>query len=192
MKVKEIWLPVTIKPYDKYYQVSNMGRVRSLDKIINFNTKKGLKKGRILNLNKGRHYLHVTLSHKQLYKTITVHYLVASAFIPNPDKKPTVNHKKGNKLDNRASQLEWATRSEQMMHAINVLNFKPTPPPNPGIGSAHNRSRAVLQYTLNDRLVSEYGSTRQAAVNTGFNQSAIAYSSRTLKNYKGYKWAYKQ
>ena len=50
-------------------------------------------------------------------KTMRANRLVANAFIPNPDGKPTVNHKDGNKKNNYVSNLEWATREEQMAHA---------------------------------------------------------------------------
>ena len=79
-----------------------MGNVR------NINT------GRILkNYNDGRGYLRVKIHNR----CVRVHILVAKAFIPNPDNKPEVNHKKGEKRDARASQLEWATPSENTKHA---------------------------------------------------------------------------
>lgn len=52
-----------------------------------------------------------------------IHTLVAQAFIPNPENKPTVNHKNGNKQKNNAENLEWATYQEQMEHAINILKL---------------------------------------------------------------------
>lgn len=60
-----------------------------------------------------RGYLRVTLNGKN----VKVHILVAQTFLPNPDNLPVVNHKKGNKHDNRASQLEWVSYSENVKHA---------------------------------------------------------------------------
>lgn len=75
-----------------------------------------------------RGYLFVGLTNRDRKsgKTlILVHVLVARAFIPNPENKPTVNHKLGIKDDNRASQLEWATHSENHTHSYRVLGRKP-------------------------------------------------------------------
>lgn len=65
-------------------------------------------------LNKKRGYLYVRTSNKNLQ----VHRLVASAFLPNPDNKPEVNHKDGKKTNNHVSNLEWVTTSENAQHAI--------------------------------------------------------------------------
>lgn len=65
-------------------------------------------------LNKQRKYLYLRTTNKNFI----LHRLVASAFIPNPDNKPEVNHKDGNKLNNHLSNLEWVTSRENINHAI--------------------------------------------------------------------------
>lgn len=69
-----------------------------------------------------RGYLIQAFSIDGKMKAWSMHNLVARQFIPNPKNKPTVNHKNGNKKDNRVENLEWATRSEQMQHASNILH----------------------------------------------------------------------
>ena len=92
-----------------------MGRIRS--------HKSG--KWKILKGYKSSNYLAVTLAKGETSRKYYIHVLVARAFIPNPENKPEVNHKLGNRYDNRVSELEWATRSEQMKHAVRLGLNKP-------------------------------------------------------------------
>ena len=104
------------------YSVSNLGRVRNN------------KSGRILTAHKWgelRTYLHVILysgSHASR-KSHSVHRLVATAFIPNPDNFPEVNHIDGNGFKNAVSNLEWVTHTENMVHAFTVLHPSKKPIP---------------------------------------------------------------
>ena len=69
-------------------------------------------------------YLLICLTMKGVQKYLSVHRLVAKAFVPNPKNKPQVNHIDGNKLNNRASNLEWVTSSENQLHASKLGLFR--------------------------------------------------------------------
>lgn len=108
--MEEIWKDVV--GYEGFYQVSNLGRVKS---IIG---RKGFPAGYIAKNSVGNNgYPRVALSIYGESKFYSVHRLVATAFIPNPDSKPQVNHKNGIKTDNRVENLEWVTSQENCVHA---------------------------------------------------------------------------
>ena len=94
-----------------------MGRVKSLGGKIGTCDRK--EKIRSISLTKDG-YAKVRLIHQGKDKTMCIHRLVAEAFIPNPDNKDTVNHKDGNKQNNAVENLEWANRTEQMLHAYKM------------------------------------------------------------------------
>lgn len=107
----EVWKDV--KGYNGLYQVSNIGRVKSL--------KRNTARERIMKLKETRDgYLNVNLCKQGNVATKKVHRLVAENFIPNPNNKYSVNHINGNKKDNRVENLEWATATEQAKHAVKM------------------------------------------------------------------------
>ena len=99
--MKEIWKPV--RNYEGLYEVSNMGRVKSLN--YNRTGKERIMKG----LDNGHGYLFVQLCKDGKAKNCRINRLVAMAFIPNPDNLPEVNHKDKIRTNNRVDNLEWCT-----------------------------------------------------------------------------------
>lgn len=116
MTFKEIWKPVKGFPF---YEVSNLGRVRSIDrKVINGNGCKIPRKGKVLKqAGNGNGYLRATVYLDGKPKYHSIHRMVALAFIPNPENKYAVNHKDCNKENNNVNNLEWVTKSENEIHA---------------------------------------------------------------------------
>lgn len=111
----EVWKDVV--GYEGLYQVSNLGRVKSVERYKDNNGTKQLVKEKIKATRKDKQgYLLLDLYKNNKSKTVRVHRLVAQAFIPNPQNKETVNHIDGNKENNTVENLEWATQKEQNEH----------------------------------------------------------------------------
>lgn len=109
MNQKEVWKD--IEKYKGNYQVSNLGRVKSL--------KYG--KSRILKLEEVKGYLRVSLCCNNKINRFQVHRLVSYHFIPNNENKPCVNHKDGDKSNNNVNNLEWCSYSENELHSYTKL-----------------------------------------------------------------------
>lgn len=109
-----------IEGYEGYYEVSNLGKVRSLDRKV-FNPKSGMtvRRGCLFQPNTNhKGYKYVGFSKNGVRSGLLfVHKLVANAFVPNQENKPQVNHRDGNKLNNASWNLEWNTDAENQKHA---------------------------------------------------------------------------
>lgn len=118
---EEIWKD--IPGYEGYYQASNYGAIRSVDRIkMLFGVNPVEMKGRTLRnkYNKSTGYMMVILGVDGRRDTKTVHRLVAKTWIPNPSLLGDVNHKDGDKGNNAISNLEWCTRSMNIHHAYDT------------------------------------------------------------------------
>lgn len=113
--MKEIWRD--IKGYNGLYQISNIGRVKSLPKIHNLHNNSYITKERILkNSINSNGYIRITLKAFGKGKRYYVHRLVLEAFMPNPSNKPFVNHIDCNPKNNRVDNLEWCSAQENTDH----------------------------------------------------------------------------
>lgn len=185
--MKEIWKD--IKGYEGLYQVSSLGNVRSLDRYKKNRKGRYLQKGRILNKNYDKDgYLIVGLYKNGKGKTKKIHRLVAEAFIPNPEDKPTINHKNGIRSNNCVENLEWATMSENQLHAYRVLNrdYK-IPTKEQKQNYLRKKSKKVIQYEVQIILKEKnrYESMKEAERNTGVSSSLISRCCKNLKDTAG-------
>jgi hypothetical protein len=116
--MEEIWKD--IDGYEGFYQVSNYGRVRSLDRFVKRLGFPFKVSGKVMRQTKQNGYPHISLTKDGQLKRAKVHRLVALAFIPNPNQKPCINHIDSVRHHNYPSNLEWCTHSENTRHAINA------------------------------------------------------------------------
>ncbi len=169
------------------YMVSDFGRVKSLKRngTVKYDTivkQRGDKDG----------YPTIVIKNNiNKCTTIRVHRLVAITFIPNPENKPQVNHKKGIKTDNRVSELEWATASENTKHAhligLSKSNLKHKS------GKENWASKPIYQVSLDGKIINEFYSATLASKITKVSRQKISSCyTGARKTAGGYKWKHKQ
>ena len=160
------WKP--IPDTDRLYWVNNYGRVESR----RYGKKRILKGGKVYKDYKTRYYLRVTITDKEGNRVrYLIHRLVLSLFKGNPENLPQVNHKDGDRTNNRIDNLEWCTQSYNTKHSIHVLgnvpvgNNKAKGDKNPGAKLSWDqvdeiRKQNQLKRKNQSQLAKEYGITR--------------------------------
>lgn len=188
------WKPVPVEPFSSWYYVSSDGRIYSKQS------------GKILKPKKSKTgYYRVTLCADGVHKNLSVHRLVALAFVINPKNKPTVNHKNEIKSDNRAENLEWMTNAEQNAHGTRTeraashtdyyarskkIDYKSIAEKHDYEKIAKSHSKAVVAYK-NGEFVGRWNSFKDAASQLRVNyNNAILCAKGKRKHSGGYQFAY--
>lgn len=185
---EEIWKDVV--GCEGYYQVSNLGRVRSVDRYIDRSDgTTAFYRGRILS-PAGEPYVHVYITNGEARTLRRVHRLVAEAFVPNPDNLPQVDHIDCNKLNNCADNLRWCTSADNTHYAWRNGLMHPVPYSE---RSEWHRERSA---SANRRPVIRsdgkwYKSTTDAAKDLGVSRGAVSHVLRGLtETCQGYSFTY--
>ena len=184
----EEWKP--IKDYEGLYEVSNLGRVKSL------NYKRTGKEKILKNIECRNGYLAVSLTKLGKQKVFYIHKLVAEAFIPNPENKPCVDHINTIRTKNEVTNLRWVTYEE---NNNNHLTNKKQSESKKGDKSynygkkgkdCHN-SKKVVQLSYDDVLIKIWDCITDTEREEGFNRRTVTDCCKgKRKDYKGFKWMY--
>lgn len=194
----EIWKD--IEGYEGCYRISSIGRVKSLERTVRchknangIDTVKTLEKMFLKPMIRRGGYFFVQLSKNGVKTSFSIHRLVISAFTPNVDNKPQINHINGIKTDNRIENLEWCTSLENQMHAIRTGLKIPSGKGRYGYDSLAGKE--IFQYDKDFIFIAQYGSLSEANRTTGVNIGNMAQCAKLNKKYShagGFIWRYEQ
>lgn len=190
--MEEIWKD--IEGFEGLYQVSNLGRVRSIDRVLtiyrNGKYYNRIQNGAIIAIQKGTGGYNIVQLHKGTNKdvhTYSVYRLVAKAFIPNPDNKPCVDHISTVRTDDRVCNLRWVSYKENANNPISIEHYIK------GNSTPHSDRKKILQYTKDGKFVKQWDSVEEAADFIGITTGGIYGVANHRKHYNtagGYVWKY--
>jgi len=177
--MNEIWRDVL--GYEGYYKVSNFGKVKSVDRIVvRSDNIKQLVKERMLKPGKDTSgYVQVHLCKGGKFKTVSVHRLVAIAFIDREDEAFEVNHKDENKSNNSIENLEWISRIDNLRYGTGIER------------GAISCSKPVVQMDLNKNIIKIWKSGVEVERTLGFCQTYISMVCLgKRKRAYGFRWGF--
>lgn len=192
----------TLIGYEGLYQISNLGRIKSVERKVKYqngfrNVKEKIKKTFV-----GKQgYARVELSKDGINKKYNVHRLVAEVFVNKYEKENyykknlEVNHINGIKTDNRAKNLEWVTRSENELHAYKMNLAKNTEKQRNAVRlwCKENKNKPIIQLSLEEKFIKEWQSAIEVEKQLGINRKNISQCiTKRNKTAGGYKWITKE
>ena len=193
MNTKEIWKPVV--GYEGLYEVSNFGRVKSVERFVWQGTTKRKVKEKIKSQVKNTNgYPSVSLCANGRSKVRPIHILIANAFIPKPENKPYIDHINTNKEDYSISNLRWVTPKENSNNPITLTRCIENSHTEEAIQKSLHTKRErntktapkeVFMFTLDGEFVAKYSSAREAQRCTGILNSEINSCCRCDKRSAG-------
>lgn len=192
--MEEIWKDIA--GYEGYYQVSNLGRVKSLNRKIISGKGNRFTVGEMIlkQTSDGRGYLNVGLTNQHGRKGFRVHKLVALAFVPNPNNYKEINHKDEDKTNNRADNIEWCSRLYNCNYGSRNERISKS-----RIGRTGLQSNCpcvpIVQYDKQMNYIAEYDCIADAERATGVDATNIWEAStgnRGRKTAGGFIWKQKQ
>lgn len=187
--MEEIWKDIyfvdsitgEVFDYRGYYQVSNLGRIKSLDRVVQRNKNGKVFSltihGRIMQWKYNQHYWTIGLMKDNKTKFLLVHRIVAHMFVPNTNNLPEVNHIDENTWNPVATNLEWCDRNYNIVYGTVQKRH------------GHTISKPVLQYSLQGDFIKKWDSYNDAAVELGLNRGSISDCVlKTAHSHGGYMW----
>ena len=194
--MEEIWKPIT--GYEGYYEISNFGNIKSLDRILQQGDHSIIKKGtqkKFYISKKGYPVVTLCKNGKRVGKYL--HILLAKTFIPNPENKPYVDHINTNKIDYRLENLRWVTAKENSNNSLTKQHLKNDANNKRGIikrllsrknGNSKTKPKTVYQLDENKLLIRKYFSIAEAARNIQVSPSYLRKKLNAEK-LKGFFWS---
>lgn len=185
---EEVWKPVAEEGFEEFYEVSNFGRIRSVDRVVESKRGPLNYKGRIISTSLNDDgYPSFNFCYAGKKKNVKVHQVVAKVFIPNPNNHPEVNHKDEVKTNNHVDNLEWCTREYNMRYGTGLERMKN----HPNQKKRYTESKVpIIGVKINDESIMRFESISEAGRNGFKRRNLWSALNGSDASHKGYVWCY--